>query len=473
MNLKLIKSIFLYGIGDFIVTGVTAFLFIPLYIKFLSPEEYGIFNILNNNSTLFTYFFQFGIVSAFGRIYFLKKAVNKEKEYTWNIIVLHFISSAFLILFYFLFKGFILDQLSPSVAKSNMVYYSPIIAFISFLPALYYVYLRVEDKVTRFVFFQILTVFVLSVILLLIFIFYQIDLNNILLAFIIGNLIVWIIVIFNFKININFNFKDISETVSFGFPIFISYIAYFFISKYSVIILQKYVSLSEIGMFSLAQQIATVPTLITIAISKAVQPLLFSSESDDELQLKSQRFDVIFKLIMIWIVGSIIFFIDYLFYFFLPEKYNPIINATIYLLIINLIYNFAIVENSILLYKMKSKIILLITLTGSIINVVLSNFLVQNYALNGVLLAMAIAFSVNFLLSVYFSRKHLKINYSLKAILLSTLIIALYIFMSSLAIFKTSMVYKSILSAGFFVALTILVLLIFKQKQVNVKNGFI
>ena len=167
MNLKLIKSIFLYGIGDFIVTGVTAFLFIPLYIKFLSPEEYGIFNILNNNSTLFTYFFQFGIVSAFGRIYFLKKAVNKEKEYTWNIIVLHFISSAFLILFYFLFKGFILDQLSPSVAKSNMVYYSPIIAFISFLPALYYVYLRLENKVTRFVFFQILTVSVLSVILLL------------------------------------------------------------------------------------------------------------------------------------------------------------------------------------------------------------------------------------------------------------------------------------------------------------------
>lgn len=470
MNLKLIKSIFLYGIGDFIVTGVTAFLFIPLYIKFLSPEEYGIFNILNNNSALFTYFFQFGIVSAFGRIYFLKKAINKEKEYTCNIIVLHFISSVFLILFYFLFKGFILAQLAPSISKSDIVYYSPIIAFLSFLPALYYVYLRVENKVTRFVFFQVLTVFVLSVILLLIFIFYQIDLNTILLTFIIGNLIVWIIVIFNFKVKINFNFKDICETVTFGFPIFISYIAYFFISKYSVIILQKYVSLSEIGMFSLAQQIATVPTLITIAISKAVQPLLFSSESDDELQLKSQRFDVIFKLIMIWIVGSIIFFIDYLFYFFLPEKYSPIINATIYLLIINLIYNFAIVENSILLYKMKSKIILLITLSGSIINVVLSNFLVKNYALNGVLVAMAIAFSVNFLLSVYFSRKHLKINYALKGIFLSGIIIALYILMSSLVIFKTSIVYKSILSAGSFLALTILVLLIFKQKHINVKN---
>ncbi|MDP5200717.1 lipopolysaccharide biosynthesis protein [Flavobacterium sp. DG2-3] len=470
MNLKLIKNILLYGIGDFIVTGVTAFLFIPLYIKFLSPEDYGIFNILNNNSALFTYFIQFGIVSAFGRIYFLKKALNKETEYTWNIIVLHFISSTFLMLFYFLFKDFLLDQLAPSIAKSNIVYFSPIIAFLSFLPALYYIYLRLENKVTRFVFFQILTVLVISAILLLIFIFFQIDLNSILFSFIIGNLIVWFVVIFNFKIKINFNFKDMSETIVFGFPIFISYIAYFFISKYSVIILQKYVSLSEIGLFSLAQQIATVPTLITIAISKAVQPLLFSSESDEELQLKSQRFDFNFKLIMIWIVGSIIFFIDFLFHFFLPEKYSPIMNTTIYLLIINLIYNFAIVENTILLYKMKSKIILLITLTGSIINVVLSNYLVQSYALNGVLIATAVAFLVNFLLSVYFSRKHLKIDYSLNTIFLSSLIIAFYILISSSVIFKASITYKNILSIGCFLVLTTLVLLILKQKHVSVKN---
>lgn len=472
MNIKLIKNILLYGIGDFIVTGVSAFLFIPLYLKYLSAEEYGIYNILNNNTTLFIYIFQLGIVSAFSRIYFLKKADNTQKKYTWNIMCFHFGYSIILILIYFVFKNFIINSLSPSISNSNVVYYSPLMAFLSFLPALYYIYLRIEEQANKFVQYQILTVALVSILLLLSYIFYQINLLSILISFILSNFIVWFIVFLNLKFSFSYdiNLKDITETLHFAFPIFISYIAYFFISKYSIIILQKHVSLQEIGQFSLAQQIATIPSLITIAITKAVQPMLFSSSSDDELKLKAQKFDTNFKLILIWIVGSLIFSLDILFYYLLPSSYSPVINTTKYLLLINLVYNFAIVENTILLYKMKSKTILFITVCGSVLNVVLSNLLIQRYLLNGVLISMAIAFSLNLCLEFYFSRKHIKLSYSLKTIIPCLIFIIMFIIISSLNLLPVSDVYKTGFAIVCFLILTISIGLLLKKTNYDFVN---
>ena len=472
MKFKLVKNILLYGIGDFIVTGVSAFLLIPLYLKYLSTEEYGIYNILNNNTTLFTYIFQLGIVSAFSRIYFLKKAENTEKKYTFNIMCFHFGYSIILILIYFFFKSFITHNLSPSLSNSKLVYYSPLMAFLSFLPSLYYIYLRIEEKANKFVQYQILTVALVSILLLLSYIFFEINLLSILISFILSNFIVWFIVFLNLKFSFSFhvNLKDITETLHFAFPIFISYIAYFFISKYSIIILQKHVSLEEIGQFSLAQQIATIPSLIALAITKAVQPMLFSSNSDDELKLKAQKFDSNFKLILIWIVGSLIFSLDILFSYFLPVSYIPVINTAKYLLLINLVYNFAIVEGTILLFKMKSKIILLITVTGSVINVVLSNLLIQTYLLNGVLISMAIAFSINLCLEIYFSRKHIKLTYNLKTIMTALVFIGLFIIISSSNLFPVGDIYKTVFAIVSFLILTIGIGLLLKKTNYDFVN---
>ena len=472
MNIKLVKNILLYGIGDFIVTGVSAFLFIPLYLKFLSIEEYGILNILNNNTALFTYIFQFGMISAFARFYYLKKAEGLEKDYTWNVIFFHLLFSFFLFLVYFVFRSFIVGSLSPSIGSSNLVYYSPLIAFLTFLPALYYINLRIEEKANKFVLYQILMVILTSFFILISYLFFELNLLSFLISFFLSNLLIWIIVLCNLKYNftLKINSKDIIETLHFALPIFISYIAYFFISKYSIIILQKHVSLVVIGQFSLAQQIAMIPSLVTIAITKAVQPMLFSSSSDEELAIKAQKFDQNFKLLIIWIVGSLIFSLDILFYYFLPSSYSPVINITKYLLLINLVYNFAIVENTILLYKMKSKIILLITVCGSVLNVVLSNLLIQTYLLNGVLISMAIAFSVNLCLEFYFSRKHIKLTYSLKTIIPCLIFIIMFIIISSLNLLPVGDVYKTGFAILSFLYLTTSIGLLLKKTNYDFLN---
>jgi O-antigen/teichoic acid export membrane protein len=467
LNIKLLKNIFLYGIGDFIVTGVSAFLFIPLYLKFLSTEEYGILNILNNNTTLFTYVFQLGIISAFSRVYFLKKEKDIEREYIRDIIYMHFVYSIFLFLMYISFNSVIINNLSPSISGSKLVYYSIFVAFFSFVPSLYYVYLRLVEKANKFVQFQVLTVALITIFILLNYLLYEINLYSILGSIFLANFIIWILVLsrIDFSVTLKINIDDILKTLRFAFPFFISYVAFFFISKYSVIILQNYVSLKEIGQFSLAQQIAIIPSLVSIGITKAIQPMLFSSKSDGELRAKAQNFDKNYKLLMIWMVGLLIFLLDFIFRYLLPPIYFEIINVTKYLVLINLVYNFAVVENAILLYKMKSNIILLITISGSVLNVFLCNILIQNNSTMGVVIAMASAYCLNLSLELYFSRKFIKLVYNFKAIILSLLIIFVDLIISSSYVLNISDFFKAKYSILSFIILSIFIGL--QLKKIN------
>ena len=137
------------------------------------------------------------------------------------------------------------------------------------------------------------------------------------------------------------------------------------------------------------------------------------------------------------------------------------------MLLVNLVYNFALVENSVLLYKLKSKIISMITIVGSVFNILLSNYLVVNYNVNGVILAMLLAFSLTFFLESYFSRRYIKYKYNLKEIFLGLSVIMVYLILSMLgwdAIYYFPMlIYK-------FVGIKILsVLLYFSVKKAKLK----
>jgi O-antigen/teichoic acid export membrane protein len=274
-----------------------------------------------------------------------------------------------------------------------------------------------------------------------------------------SNIIVWIYVLgrIDFSITFKVNLVNVFETLRFALPFFVSYIAFFLISKYSFIILQKHVSLEEIGQFSLAQQIAIIPGLVTIGVTKAIQPNLFSSKSDEEFRLKAQKFDKNYKLLMIWIVGVLVFSIDFIFQYVLPSTYLKVVHISKYLVLTTLVYNFSVVENTILLYKMKSNLILLITISGSVLNILLSNVLIQYYSTWGVVTSMAIAYCLTFILELYFSRKYIKLIYNIRIIVLSLIIILVGLVVSSSYVFIASDLIKAIYPILSFVVLSILI----------------
>ena len=63
------KSFTVYGLGD-VATSVISFLLLPLYARFLTPEDYGAIGLLLSVEVVAKIVFRFGLDAAFMRLYF-------------------------------------------------------------------------------------------------------------------------------------------------------------------------------------------------------------------------------------------------------------------------------------------------------------------------------------------------------------------------------------------------------------------
>jgi hypothetical protein len=63
------KSFTVYGLGD-VATSIISFLLLPLYARFLTPEDYGAIGLLLSVEVVAKIVFRFGLDAAFMRLYF-------------------------------------------------------------------------------------------------------------------------------------------------------------------------------------------------------------------------------------------------------------------------------------------------------------------------------------------------------------------------------------------------------------------
>jgi O-antigen/teichoic acid export membrane protein len=65
----LVRNLTIYGLGD-VATSVVSFLLLPIYVRHLSPEEYGIIGLLLSVEVVAKIVFRFGLDASFMRLYF-------------------------------------------------------------------------------------------------------------------------------------------------------------------------------------------------------------------------------------------------------------------------------------------------------------------------------------------------------------------------------------------------------------------
>jgi O-antigen/teichoic acid export membrane protein len=400
-NKSLFKDILVYGVGDFIVTAINGFFLIPIYIKVLTPSEFGQLSIFNTNTLLFTYIIQMGLISGFARVYFNYNYENKQK-YINSIISFHFISFLFFVILLYLFIKPYQYYISPSASKYAIVL-SFIISFFSFLPSLFSIKYRIEEKVYKFVLTQVATVIIqLLTIFILLFLLSK-GLNGVYNSLLITNAIVWGFFLFNliFSFRVSIDFDSICETLKISFPIFLGYLMLFCINKFSLILLQKYARLDEIALYSFAQQLSTVVILFSIAAGKAIQPLIYKAEEDHLPQIFNKLNNLYTKSIYS-IALLLLLFSNEIINFLSSGKFIESNLLFVIFIISNLFYSSVLLRNNILQYFMKSKMLFHGVLIGGLSSIILNYLLIPKWGIKGA------AFSVLFSYVLLFLFNYLK-----------------------------------------------------------------
>jgi len=66
---ELSKNLAVYGVGD-VAIQIVSFLLVPLYVRFLSPADYGVLGLLGGVEAGAKLFFRWGLDGAFMRFWY-------------------------------------------------------------------------------------------------------------------------------------------------------------------------------------------------------------------------------------------------------------------------------------------------------------------------------------------------------------------------------------------------------------------
>jgi O-antigen/teichoic acid export membrane protein len=263
-----------YAVGDLFIRGATILL-LPLYAAYLTPHEYGILAVATSMAGLASVVFAMGLNGAVVRFYY-ELSEHERPNFYGTLWLALLVGPALLLIGLELLGGRLLTGLLNQVPYEPYLRLAFLIAWTSVAlltiplevfraserPAAY-----ITLSLGQFAFGAILTV-VLVVVL-------GRGAAGALLARLIAALATGIIglVILRGYLQSRIYWPNLQRAVAYGLPLLPHFLSHWILTASDRIILERYVPLSEVGVYSIGYQIGSVMILFIAACNNGVFPL--------------------------------------------------------------------------------------------------------------------------------------------------------------------------------------------------------
>ena len=393
------KKSLIYSIGT-IVSSLSSLILIPIYSKYLSPSDYGKYELAFSLTFLLVIISYFEIhVTMLRFMYGIRNENVKTKyEAIYTSAFLRTISTLLLLVFVFFINRVTLYP-----------YYQYGIVF-GFCFALGFFYLncaRGFDKeyeyTTAFSIFHIMNLIVNSFLLIVM----KMGAESLLISQSISYLAQAIYIESKLKIIKNFerrfiNFKLLPKMLKFSIPLAIAAIGIWVLQFYSNIRLVALLGSSANGFYAMALNFArSIPTFANGVII-AWEEIAFSIRGDT--QDKNKYFaDSISKVLVMLSCVYMVFvpFVTLIIPYYLDPSYHNIISIVVITTAGRTINFFSLFLASIFGNKINSKPLMISTSIGAIVDILIINFMINKFGIIGAAISDTIGFTIVALIRFY------------------------------------------------------------------------
>ena len=222
---------------------------------------------------------------------------------------------------------------------------------------------------------------------------------------------------------------ETKEMIKFGFPIIFSTIILWLFQSIDRISIRKYCGYTELGLYSGAMSIIALLNALQGAFTTFWTPVAYEKYCKDSND-KSFFKDVnnVISVIMLILAVALILFKDII-VILLGEKYRQamfIFPCMVFMPVMSTISETTVIGIN---FKKKTRIHIYISVISALVNLFGNTILVPIYGAKGAAISTGISYMVFYLLRTYFSNKYYKVDYNMRRFLVaSTLvyIIAIY-----------------------------------------------
>lgn len=388
-------------------------LLVPVYTRFLTPEDYGILDMGLITIQLFLLVFTFQLNQAIARYYFDKKEIGIAGTYAWNSILFGVISFIPLFGLFFLFDEGISTLLFARNDLVKIVWLlCPLMLFqggFFLLQSVLRYSLQPKLEASLSV---ILTATSLALVLCFVVLF-NLGAFGIVAALTISHALVFTVGLILSRRSLNFQIDFIAfrELFSFSWPLIFSSLSVFMYTYIDRFMIRSELGLDEVGLYGVGSRIASVAVLVMSSLSAAVNPLVYRHYRDPDFQEKiSDLFNSILVFVSLTYLGVVLFKGEILLLFTTPEYYAsavviPFLVASAFISQFNMFLPGMEIAQ-------KTKLIAAIYFSGGVINLLLNYLLIPIYGIWGASVATVVTSLAVLVVRYFFSQTFHRITYS-------------------------------------------------------------
>jgi O-antigen/teichoic acid export membrane protein len=403
----------IYSVADLLKKGV-GFFMIPLYTHYLSPADYGLLEILTLILEIIAIIIGARLLSAKTRFYHFYKSQSDKRE---------LYSTA--LLFVIAINIIVVAALSTSASKLSKLLlggesYAPHLLIIIMCFGIQSIYLVGENDLIirkKSFFYSILSLglMILGLSLNILFLSkYHMGVWAILWSMLIVKCInLFAVIPYTLRgSNLCFSIEKLKRMLRYGLPLVPASLAMFAIHFGDRFILQKYCSLSDVGIYSLGYKFGMIISLlIADPFQRSWSTHSFEIAEHPDAKATYARIFTYYSFLLILTALAIVIFINDLIGVVVPDTYA---NAAQLVPIIILAYVFMALANFVMLGLMitfKTQRVAYFQIPLAVLNIGLNIVLIKPLGSLGAALATAITFGLMLIISFWMSQRAYPISY--------------------------------------------------------------
>jgi len=279
---KVIQNSTLYSVASFLQKGIGFFL-IPLYTAFLTPDDYGVLNLLTSIMGFLSILFMFSLHGAASRFHYSVSNTHEQKTLWGTIIIMVIGNSIVLTVVCIVLHRWLIDPFTEGVPFWRFTIISLLCVLLNPLYLLYQQWLQITEQGRRYTINMLLNWLTVTTLNILTVAVFKWGVLGMLVSTLVVNLIFFVYSLFAFAPKVDFSFdKGIArQSLSYSAPLIPHSVSGYLSVMADRILLNKFASLDQLGLYGVASQFGTILSTITSSINQAFTPWFFREASKD------------------------------------------------------------------------------------------------------------------------------------------------------------------------------------------------
>ncbi len=279
----LARDLAIYGLGD-VATSILSFLLLPVYVRYLSPSDYGVISLLLTVEVVAKILFRWGVDASFMRLYYDCADHAARQRLASTIFWLLAGLNGTLLLGALAAAPWLARHLfgvESHVAALRLVLINTFVVGFYFIP---FHVLRIQGRSPRFIALTVTRSFATLALRLLLVVVFRLGVMGVVLADVLVTVGFTLALLKSFAPLIRpvFDGRLLREALSFGLPRVPHGVAHQTVAVADRYILAQFVTLREIGLYSIGASFGLAMKLFLSAFEYAWAPFYFATMTEPD-----------------------------------------------------------------------------------------------------------------------------------------------------------------------------------------------